>query len=158
MEPISRTKKKKEAEHLQLLGEKLVKLPAEQLEEMALPGEIHKAVIFAKTIKKHGALRRQMQYIGKLMRNFDVEPIQEALHHIELGSYEKALAFKELERWRDELVAGNKALIEEILTKCPDADRQQLSQLARNAAKEKLKDKPPKASRSLFRYLKKISN
>ncbi len=157
MEQISRTKKKIEARGLQVLGEQLVKLPAEQLDDMELPEEIHRAVTFAKTIKSRGALRRQMQYIGKLMRKYDPEPIQEAVRHIELGSYKKALAFKELEKWRDELMAGNKTLIEEILIQCPDADRQQLSQLARNARNEMLKNKPPKASRTLFRYLKKIS-
>ncbi len=157
MEQISRTKKKKEANDLKALGEQLVKLPAEQLDEMDLPGEIHDAADFAKTIKKRGALRRQMQYIGKLMRKYDTDPIREALRHIELGSYQKALAFKELENWRDELTAGNKALIETILAKCPDADRQQLSQLTRNARNEKLKNKPQKASKALFRYLRKIS-
>ncbi len=157
MERISRTKKKNEAKELQALGEKLVKLPAEQLDDMALPGEIHSDVTFAKTIKSRGAFRRQMQYIGKLMRKFDPEPIQEAVRHIELGSYKKALAFKELEKWRDKLMAGDKTLLEDILIQCPDADRQQLSQLARNARNEMLKNKPPKASKTLFRYLRKIS-
>lgn len=157
MEPISRTKKKKEAENLQVLGEKLVNLPADQLDEMELPEEIHRAVTFARTIKKRGAFRRQMQYIGKLMRAFDPEPIREFMHRIELGSQEKALAFKKLEKWRDELMAGNKSLIENILAECPDADRQQLSQLARNARNEMLGNKPPKSSRALFRYLKRIS-
>ncbi len=157
MEPISRTKKKKEAENLQALGERLANLPADQLDDMDLPGEIRRAVAFAKTIKKRGALRRQMQYIGKLMRKYDPEPIREALRHIELGSYKKAVAFKELERWRDELTAGSVTLIEDILKKRPGADRQRLSQLARNARNEALKNKPPKAARALFRYLKEIS-
>ncbi|NOY39515.1 MAG: DUF615 domain-containing protein [Nitrospirae bacterium] len=156
MEEISKTQKKKEALSLQALGEQLVKLSKEQLEGINLPTEIHDAVMFAKTIRKHGALRRQLQYIGTLMRRCDTEPIREALGHLEQGNYRKALEFKEMERWRDELIAGNRALIEEILTKCPDADRQKLTQLIRNAEKEQLNNKSPRASRLLFRYLKEI--
>ncbi|VAX26823.1 hypothetical protein MNBD_NITROSPIRAE02-752 [hydrothermal vent metagenome] len=156
MEQISKTQKKKEALSLQALGEQLVKLPKEQIGGIDLPAEIREAVMFAKTLKKHGALRRQLQYIGTLMRRCDTEPIREALLQLEQGNYKKALEFREMERWRDELIAGNKALIEEILTGYPDADRQKLTQLIRNAEKEQLNNKPPRASRLLFRYLKEI--
>ncbi len=156
MEQISKTQKKKEALSLQALGEQLVKLSKEQIEGIDLPAEIHEAVMFAKTIRKHGALRRQLQYIGTLMRRYDTEPVREALSQLEQGNYKKALEFREIERWRDELVAGNKALIEEILTRYPDTNRQKLTQLIRNAEKEQLNNKPPKASRLLFRYLKEI--
>ncbi|GBE36388.1 hypothetical protein BMS3Bbin07_00535 [bacterium BMS3Bbin07] len=156
MEQTSKTQKKKEALSLQALGEELVKLPKEQIKDIDLPAEIHDAVMFAKTLKKHGALRRQLQYIGTLMRRCDTEPIREALRQLEQGNYRKALEFREMERWRDELIAGNKALIEEILTRCPAADRQKLTQLIRNAEKEQLNNKPPRASRLLFRYLKEI--
>ncbi|MEC4684404.1 MAG: ribosome biogenesis factor YjgA [Nitrospirota bacterium] len=156
MDQISKTQKKKEALSLQALGEQLVKLPKEQIEDIDLPAEIHEAVMFAKTLKKHGALRRQLQYIGTLMRRCDTEPIREALSQLEQGNYKKALEFREIERWRDELIAGNKALIEDILTGYPAADRQKLTQLIRNAEKEQLNNKPPRASRLLFRYLKEI--
>ncbi len=156
MDQISKTQKKKEALSLQALGEQLVKLPKEQIEGIDLAAEIHDAVMFAKTVKKHEALRRQLQYIGTLMRRCDTEPIREALRQLEQGNYKKALEFKEMERWRDELIAGNKSLIEEILTRCPDAGRQKLTQLIRNAEKEQLNNKPPRASRLLFRYLKEI--
>lgn len=152
----SKTQKKKEARSLQELGEQLITLSTEQIENINLPGAIYEAVKFAKTIKKHGALRRQMQYIGTLMRKIDPEPIQEALHQIEQGNCKKTAVFKEIEKWRDELIAGNKVLMKEILKKCPDADRQQLNQLVRTAIKERENNAPPKASRKLFRYLNKI--
>jgi ribosome-associated protein len=158
MDYKSKTQKKKEADSLQELGENLVKLSKEQLEDIELPSEIYDAVRFAKTIKSHGARRRQMQYIGTLMRNIDPEPVQEAIENIEQGDYRKAAAFKEIETWRDQLIDGNKKLMEEILGKCPDADRQQLTQLVRNAIKERENNKPPGASRALFRYLTKARN
>jgi ribosome-associated protein len=154
----SKTQKKREAEGLQKLGEKLVKLSNQQLEDIDMPEEIREAVEFAGTLKSHGARRRQMQYIGTLMRKIDPGTIQEAIGDIEEGGYRKAQAFKETEKWRDELIAGNKGLMEDILDKYPAADRQQLSQLIRNAIKEKEKNKPPKLSRILFRYLSGIRN
>lgn len=151
----SKTKKKREAEALQELGEQLVELPAAQIEEFDLPAEIYNAVALAKTLKR-GALRRQLQYIGTLMRKIDPAPVQEALRNIEEGNYRKAADFKEIERWRNELMVGNETLIEKILKKYPASDRQQLTQLVRNAIKERESNKPPKAFRLLFRYLEKI--
>ncbi|MBI5740071.1 MAG: DUF615 domain-containing protein [Nitrospirae bacterium] len=156
MEYKSKSQKKREAEALQELGGRLVKLPAERIGEIGLPEDIYQAVMFAKTVKGHGGLRRQMQYIGTLMRRIDPAPVQEALHNLEAGDYQKTLEFREMERWRDELIAGNAELMEEILKKFPAADRQKLTQLSRNAIKEKEGNKPPKAFRALFRYLKAI--
>ena len=156
MEYKSKTEKKKEATALQDLGEKLVKLSNEQLESIDMPEELSNAIRHAKTIKSHGALKRQMQFIGTLMRNIDSAPVLEAIDEIEQGCYKKAVDFKETERWRDELMAGSKELIEELLVKYPSAERQQLSQLIRNAVKEKKDNKPPKAFRILFRYLRDV--
>jgi ribosome-associated protein len=158
MDYKSKTQKKKEADSLQELGEKLLKLSKEQIEDIGLSSEIYDAIKFAKTIKSHGARRRQMQYIGTLMRKIDPGPVLEAIENIEQGDYRKAAAFKEIETWRDQLIDGDKKLMEEILIKCPDADRQQLTQLVRNAIKERGNNKPPRAYRALFRYLTKIRN
>lgn len=158
MDYKSRTQKKKEALALQKLGEKLVELSAEQLEEIDMPEEIYNAVKEVKAMRSHGARRRQMQYIGTLMRKIDPSQIEDAIQEIEQGNYRKALEFQETEMWRDELIAGNKELMEEILNKYPDTDRQQMAQLVRNAVKEKKADKPPAAYRALFRYLVKIKN
>ncbi len=156
MDDKSKTQKKKEALALQDLGEKLVKLSAEQTKEMKLPEELHNAVSFARTIKSRGALKRQMQFIGTLMRKIDNSPVREAIENIEEGNYKKALKFKETENWREELIAGDRVLLEDILNKYPEADRQKLNQLIRNAVKERENEKSPKASRVLFRYLSEI--
>ena len=156
MDYKSKTQKKKEALELQKMGEKLVTLSDEQIENIDLPAELSDAVKFIKTIKSHGARKRQMQRIGTLMRKIDPGPIQETLEEIDEGNYRKALEFKEIETWRDELIAGKKTLMDEILVKCPEADRQQLAQLVRNAVKEKAHKKPPRAFRALFRYLREV--
>jgi len=152
----SKTQKKKEATNVQELGKRLVNLSAEQIKGIDLPEEIYDAVIFAKTIKSHGAQRRQMQFIGALMRKIDPGPVQEALDSIEQGYYKSSLVFKEIENWRDELIAGNEPLIEKILALCPDANRKQIERLVQRAIKEKEHTNPPGASRALFRYLREI--
>jgi ribosome-associated protein len=91
------------------------------------------------------------------MRDIDPEPIQEALENIRFGDHQKLLAFKKAEKWRDELKQGNSTLIEEILSTCPDAERQRLTQLARNARNEFKAQKGVKSSRLLFRYLKQVA-
>ena len=121
----SRTQKKNEARALQKLGEELVALSPEQLASIEMTDELRTAVSEAVKIKSHGARRRQLQRIGTLMRDIDPEPIQNALENIRFGDHQKLLAFKKIEKWRDELKQGNSTLIEEILNNCPDAERQQ---------------------------------
>jgi ribosome-associated protein len=157
-EPIekSRTKLKKEALVLQQTGEKLVALSEEQLIRIELPVVLLKAVLDAKGMKAHGARRRQMQYIGSLMRKVDVVPIEQAIRVIEQGAYDQARTFHKIESWRDRLVDGDDELMETVLSNHPHANRQRLGQLVRSARKEKEKSSPPKSSRNLFRYLKEL--
>ena len=156
MDHKSKTQKKKEAHSLQELGEKLLKLSREQIREIDLPEEVLDALNLATTIRSHEGLRRQIQFIGSLMRKIDSDPIEQAVEQFEQGNYKKAFEFKEIEQWRDELIAGNNELLEEILENHANADRQQLSQLIRNARKEVENNKPPKSSRVLFKYLRNI--
>jgi len=157
-ERISRTQKKKEARALRALGEQLMGLSSEQLENIDMPEELLEAVEFALKITSHGARRRQIQYIGALMRDIETESIQNALENIRYGDARKAHAFKKIEAWRDRLKQGDTALLEDILHSCPDAERQRLTQLARNALKEHEKGIGAKSSRLLFRYLKQIAS
>jgi ribosome-associated protein len=138
------------------LGEKLAKLTEEQLRKIGLPEEILSAVTQAKTIKKHGALKRQVRYIGVLMRKTDAIPIQEALQNLEEGNRRQTELHKQLERWRDELMRGNDALVADILRAFPDTGEEQLTDLVAKARKELVKANPsPAPSRALFRYLHK---
>jgi ribosome-associated protein len=152
----SRTQLKKEALRLQKTGEKLVALSDEQLQRIGLPAVLLRAIGGAKTMKSHGARRRQMQYIGSLMRKIDVVPIERAIHTIEQGAYDQARAFHKIEAWRDRLVGGDDGLMETILSTHSHVDRQRFGQLVRSARKEKQKGASPKSSRNLFRYLREL--
>ena len=155
--PLSRTKQKKEDHARQAIGERLVELSENQLERMDLPDEILEEVLLASRTTTHGARRRQIKYIGSLLRNIDITPIEKALAIIDRGDYEQKAAFKKIEGWRDRIRSGNMDLINDILAECPMAERQQLTQLARNAKKELEGNKGTKASKALFRYLKEVS-
>jgi ribosome-associated protein len=154
----SRTRAKKEDHALQRLGEQLVDLSSGQLQQIDMPNEIREAIGLARQTTAHGARNRQIKYIGGLLREVDLTPIRDALEDIRRGDCGKALAFKKIEKWRDALKEGNPALIDEILACCPDAERQRLTQLARNAKKEFEAEKGVTACRLLFRYLKEVSS
>lgn len=154
--PKSRTQKKKEDRALQRMGEALVSLSPEQLKAIDMPEELARAVEAGRQMKSHGARRRQLQYIGALMRTIDCEPIRDALARIRGGEVHKALAFKKLEGWRDALLSGDLDALQEVLRQCPDADRQRLTQLMRNARRDGAGPPSAKASRMLFRYLREI--
>ncbi len=154
---VSKTQKKKEDHGLQILAEKLTELSEVQLERMELPDRILKEISIARNTKVSGAKKRQIKFIGGMLRNVDTEPIEKAINYIDQVHYEQAQAFKKIEEWRDRLKAGNMDLVNEILSECPNAERQQLSQLARNAKKEAEQNGGTKASKALFRYLKEVS-
>ena len=153
----SRTRKRNEDRALQALGEELVALSVQQLEQIPMEEKLHEAVMIARKTKSRGAKRRQMQYIGRLMRDVAPEPIESALKNIRAGDFRKALAFKKVEKWRDEIKDGNARVIEEILRACPHAERQRLTQLARNARNRRQGAEGEKSSKILFRYLREIS-
>jgi ribosome-associated protein len=152
----SRTQKKKEARDLQKLGKQLLSLTLEQLNDIHMPDELREAVLEFREMTRHGARRRQIKYIGALVREIDPQPIIDALANIRYGDYQKAAAFKQVERWRDDLREGKMERIDEILEKCPSVERQRLAQLARNAQAEFKKQADVKASRALFRYLNQV--
>ena len=153
----SRTQLKKEAKALQRLGEKLIALSDDQLARMELPALLIEAIQAVRTMRSRGARRRQIQYIGTLLRNIDVAPIEQSLLEIEQGAYRLAREFHRIEAWRDRLVAGDDAGFDEIVETIPDVNRQRLGQLVRSARKEKQKNAAPKSARNLFRYLKQVS-
>lgn len=152
-EPPSKSSRKREMHALQALGEQLVALSAERLGKVPLPDALRQAVLDARRFTKHEARRRQMQYIGKLMRNVDPEPIQARLDAFNGVSRAEVARQHQLERLRDEFLDDEKTIsaIHEIW---PDADLQQLRVLRRNALRERSLSKPPRAYRELFRVLR----
>ena len=155
--PPSKSQRKRESSALQDLGRALVKLPEERVKRLDLPDTLRAAVLEAQRIQSHGALRRQMQYIGKLMRDVDADPIAGQLAEIRGTSDRAKAAFHALEHWRDRLLADDQALTE-WLAHHPECDIQQLRQLIRNARKEAAQGNPPRSSRALFRLLAQISD
>ena len=155
-EAKSKTQIKKEVRALQQLGEQLVDMPSDQIEKMDLPAALFSAVQQARQIRQHGAKRRQLQYIGKLMREIDPEPILKSLLNIRQGDSQAARSIKKIEAWQDEIKKGNIEIIEEIIDYCPNAQRQKLNQLSRNVRNPQKNTDGSRASRALFRYLKEI--
>ena len=138
---------------LQDLGAELAKLSRERLEKMDLPERLFQELLEAQRLTHHGAIRRQMQFIGKLMRDVDAEPIIARLAAINGESAAAKAEFHAVERWRQRLLENDAALTE-WLALHPHYDAQQLRQLIRNAHKEALDGKPPKSSRLLFKLLR----
>ncbi len=153
--PPSKTRRKQEMHALQDIGEQLVQLDLKRISELGLPETLTDAIHEAKQMHKHGALRRQMQYIGKLMRDVDVAPILEKFDLWNGVSLQHTAWLHLLERWRVRLLADDQALAE-LGQKYPAADLQRLRVLMRNTHKEKLANKPPRSFRALFHELQTI--
>ncbi len=154
-QPLSKTKLKKQMHDLQDIGEQLVALSADQLQELDLPERLVDAIREMKRINKFGAQRRQMQFIGKLMREVDAAPIVAKLEAWNGTSRAHTAWLHQVERWRDRLLEDEAALTE-LLAAHPEADAQHLRTLIRNAHKEKELNKPPKSYREIFQALREI--
>ncbi len=155
-ELTSKTRKKKDMQALQDLGVQLVELNEQQLETMQLPESLLAAVLEARRLTKHEARRRQLQYIGRLMRDLDAAPIRDRLEQWLGQGREHTAQLHALERWREELLATDPALAR-FLQQYPGADSQRLRSLIRNARREQGTALPPKSYRELFRALREIT-
>lgn len=155
-EPVSKTRRKREMTELQSLGAALVELPETQVQAMGLDPRLAEAVLQAKRMRSHEAKRRQLQYIGRLMRSIDPEPIRAQLAAAEGSSAQAAAAHRRLEAWRERLITDDAALTSFAVAH-PAADLQALRALIRNARKEQKEGKPPRAYRELFRAIKALA-
>ena len=142
---------------LQALGVALAQLSDSQLEAIEIPQNLRQALLEAKRITSHEAKRRQMQYVGRLMRGLDPEPIRARLGEIEGSSARATARHRRLESWRERLL-GDDAALTEFAAEHPGADLQGLRTLIRNARKEADAGGPPRAYRELFRALKQIES
>ena len=155
--PPSKTQRKRAMQDLQALGEALATLPAERIARIDLPENLRDAIQTVGAMKKHDeARRRQMQYIGRLMRDVDPEPIRAALAEARGESAQALASLHRLEKWREDLLADEKQLYE-IARAYPAADLQQLRALRRAALKERAQNKPPRSYRALFQALKSLT-
>lgn len=154
--PLSKTRRKQAMEELQTLGEELVELSGDRVKKIDIPENLREAIVDAQRMPRHDeARRRQMQFIGKLMRSVDVEPIRAALALVRGESASETAKLHRLERLRTDLLANEKVL-HEIATLFPAADLQHLRSLRRAALKEQEQNKPPRSYRAIFQFLKEL--
>ncbi len=153
---ISKTQAKREVEALQKLGLKLVELSKNVLQSFNLDENLLDAILLAQNINSHSGHRRQIQLIGKIMRQVDADAIRQKLERYHAPAVEANEHFHKLEKWRDRLLAEGDSAVNELLTEQPEFERSRLRQLIRNAKKEAEKNKAPKSTRQLFQYLKEL--
>ena len=154
---VSKTEVKRQMHALQELGARLTKLNKEQLDKLDLGDSLRNAIDEFHRIKSNGAQKRHLQYIGKIMRTEDADEIEHAIGLFEAGHQAHTQAFHKLERWRDKLINDGNQALQEYVEEYPDADIQHIRQLIRNAKKELKLNKPPAASRKLFKYLRELA-
>jgi len=150
--PKSKSQVKRELQELQVLGKQLLDLPDKQLLNVPISDKLKDAIAAAKAMK-HGALSRQIKYIGNLMPNEDEVSIRKALEKLQKNHKDEIIAFHVNEQWRNRLLENDQALLDELALKFDGFERQYVGQLIRNAKKEQKHNKPPKSSRLLFKYL-----
>ena len=150
--PPSKSQRKRDMTALQRLGARLVDLPADQLDRLELPEVLRDALAFARKVTSHEGRRRHMQYIGKLMRNIDPEPLQRALDDATGSSRAAVARMHQAEAWRERLIADDDALTE-LVAEHAQLDVQQLRALVRAARRERTSQAPPKQTRALYQLL-----
>lgn len=152
----SKSQRKREMHDLQVLGAALAELPPDRLAATSMPDALRDAIDEYNRTRSHEGRRRQMQYIGKQMRQADVESLREAVAAVRLGSAREALALHEAERWRAELVAADDAL-DRWAQSFPASDLQQLRSLVRAARADATLaagERHGRAWRALYQFVK----
>ncbi len=150
---ISKTKRKQQMHELQDIGEELVELSKDALSKIPMSEDLLDAIKEYKRLNSHEARRRQMQFIGKIMRKEDTAPIREKLEQIRDSSTAATALLHRIERYRNDMIAKDEA-ITQFLADYPNASVQELRTLVRNTRKEAELSKPPKSFRELFQLIK----
>lgn len=150
----SKSQKKRDAEALKKLGVELVSLSMDKLELLPLSDELRRAIVEAKVLKSHGAVKRQAQLIGKLMRSADHEAITDAYSELLAEDSSQSARFHAVEHWRERLIEDGKEALTELIEAYPSIDVQSLRQLIKKAVEEHTTEKNTGAKKALFRYLR----
>ena len=150
---VSKTRKKKQMDELQDLGMELTRLSASTLKKIALPEDLHEAIKEYQKITSNSAVKRQRQYIGRLMRDVDPEPIRTFLAKLKGENRAHNAFLQRVEQMRERLLADDEALTA-FVAQYPHADVGSLRTLIRNARKEAEQNKPPKNFRALYQEVK----
>ncbi len=152
----SKSARKREAASLQELGVKLSALPDQEIKDLDLPENLFIALRALRRLPSHGAQVRQRQYIGKLMREIDPEPVLAKLAERKQRHDVEIRQFQQIERWRDRLLSENGTAVDEFLHEIPAADRATLVRLIEKANRERAEQRSPVGARELFAYLRQL--
>jgi len=155
-EPTSKSQRKRDLDELKQLGSELLTFSDDALRQLMLPETLLEALRTAQKIRAHGAQKRQLQYIGKLLRDVDATPIRDAIESRDRQHATHTREFHRLEALRDQLLTGDNTALSGAMALFPRADRQHLRKLVRQARNEREQKQPPRASRQLFRYLREL--
>src|SRR5450631_4583346 len=153
---LSKSARKREAATLQELGVQLSALPDQEIKALGLPDSLFTALRDLRRLPSHGAQVRQRQYIGKLMRTIDPEPVLAKLAERKQRHDMEIRQFQQIERWRDRLLSEPAAAVPELLQEYPQADRTILVRLLEKAEKERLEQRSPVGARELFAFLREL--
>jgi len=151
---ISKSQRKRDAHELLDLAKKLISMPEARLKRMPMDNDLRDEVEFARNIRPHGARKRQLMTVGKMLRKRDTDELTDAVTDIDQKNRKMSARFHQIEAWRDRLVEGTDQELSALLEQSPDINVQTLRQLIRNAKKEVKLGKPPTASRKLFKLLR----
>ena len=153
-EEKSKSQVKRELHALQDLGARLTTLKPELIAKLPLTDNLRKALAEAPKHTANAAKKRHIQFIGKLMRDQDIEAITALIDQVDSSTREYNERFHALERWRDRLIAGDDSTLESFVADYPETDRQHLRGLIRHAQHEAARNKPPSAARKIFKYIR----
>ncbi len=154
--PASKSQRKRDAHEFKTLASTLIGLSASRLRSVPLDEDIREAIMEARGIRAHVARKRQLQYVAKLMRRVEVDDIRSALEAFDADSRQLTARQHRCEAWRDRLLEQGDEALAVLLQQRPGLDVQALRQLVRNARREMDANKPPAATRALFRLLRDI--
>lgn len=152
--PPSKSQRKRDMQETRELGKQLVALSEKQLGDFDLPEPLLTAIQQAQKLPKRDALRRQLQYIAKQLHDLDTETIRNQLELLDHQSMAARQQFHRVEGWRDRILSEGDPAIDQLMATTPNADRQHLRTLFRQAQREARAEKPPTAARKLFAYLR----
>lgn len=151
---ISKSQRKREAKELLKLAKNMISMPENTFKKLPLDDDLRAELEFARNIKSHGAGKRQLMTVGKMLRQRDNEELLDAVNNIDLKNRQANERFHHVEAWRERLIEGSDQVLSELLKQTTNENVQILRQLIRNAKKEVQLDKPPSASRKLFKLLR----
>ncbi|MCH9781778.1 DUF615 domain-containing protein [Methylophilaceae bacterium] len=150
---ISKTELKRDSKKIQAFGKSIGDLSIDQIKSFDLPDAVFIAITEYKSLKSNAAKNRQVQYLGKLLREIDLTQAYQQMDQLKNGSQIEIRKNHIVESWRDKLMQDKEALTK-LINEFPHIDRQLIRQLIQNAIKERKDSKPPKFYRQIFRYLK----